>query len=329
MAGTSPIASRILGEAADWLVRLREGGLSPQEQQHFLQWQQRSQQHAAAWQRAQHILNDFDHVPAPLAKRLIPELAASAANTRQRRRLLAGLGLAALTAPTAWLATRHQLPGNLMLSADYRSGIGDIRNVRLPDGSLLVLNTASAVDLRFQHGERRIHLLAGEILVETSHDPAYADQPFLVQTAQGTATALGTRYSVRQFDNDTAVAVFNGRVAVRHNDGSQDATILQPGQSLRFGPDAQDIMGTVDDSALMWRQGMLVARDMQLSDLLKELGRYRPGWLGSTPTAGQLRVSGAFPLRDTDASLALLQDTLPVHIRQRTRYWVTVAHQSD
>jgi len=69
---------------------------------------------------------------------------------------------------------------------------------------------------------------------------------------------------------------------------------------------------------------MLLAQRMRLADLLDELGRYRRGVLRCHASVAALTVSGAFPLRDTDASLRLLQETLPVKISSLTGYWVTV-----
>lgn len=63
---------------------------------------------------------------------------------------------------------------------------------------------------------------------------------------------------------------------------------------------------------------------MRLDALVAELSRYRGGVLRCDPAVGALRVSGAFPLRDTDASLALLAKTLPVRIGGITRYWTVV-----
>ena len=69
---------------------------------------------------------------------------------------------------------------------------------------------------------------------------------------------------------------------------------------------------------------MMVARNMRLADLLAELGRYRPGVLRCHDDVAGLSVSGAFPLQDTDASLRLLQDTLPIRVSSLTRYWVAI-----
>ena len=213
-----------------------------------------------------------------------------------------------------------------MILADHASGVGEIRELSLPDGTRLVLNTRSAVDVRFDARERRLVLRAGEILVETAPDPAAVKRPFLVETAHGQARALGTLYTVRQLDAATAVSVYDGQVALRRAGQAQPFTVLAPGQSLRFSADWRSPVGSAEPADLAWRRGMLVAKGMRLDALLAELGRYRRGLLYSTADAAPLRVSGAFPLHDTDAGLALLARTMPVRVVRRTPYWVTVEH---
>jgi transmembrane sensor len=58
--------------------------------------------------------------------------------------------------------------------------------------------------------------------------------------------------------------------------------------------------------------------------VLAELSRYRPGYLGCAPEVAGLRLSGTFLLDDSEAVLANLQDSLPVHVRRLTRYWVRI-----
>jgi len=58
--------------------------------------------------------------------------------------------------------------------------------------------------------------------------------------------------------------------------------------------------------------------------LVAELARYHRGVLRCDPAAADLTVSGAFPVADTEASLALLAKSLPVRIGRATSYWITV-----
>ncbi|CAM4212607.1 FecR domain-containing protein [Kerstersia similis] len=323
------IDARVLGEAADWLVRMQEGSLDEGEQRRFDEWCQRSGQHVEAWRRAQSVLGTFCQVPEGLGRCLLPELAGNAGrNWEGRRRALRGLGVFALAAPAIWLLLR-QMPAHLDWSAHYRSAVGQMREVYLPDGTLVVLNTATAVALDFSATARRVRLLAGEILISTQPDNEPQPRPFFVETAQGTAQALGTRYSVRQYGDATSVAVFDGRVLVRRKGDERALALLEPGQGLWFADEGTPQSFEARDTSLMWREGMLMARDMPLGELLQELGRYRHGVLNVSPAARDLRVSGAFPLADTDGSLVLLAETLPIQVRRRTRYWVTVMRADE
>ena len=77
-----------------------------------------------------------------------------------------------------------------------------------------------------------------------------------------------------------------------------------------------------------WVDGLIVTRNMRLGDFLQEVGRYRHGYLTCTTDIADLRLSGAFRLEDTDKLLAILPQTLPVQLRYRTRWWVTLERQS-
>jgi transmembrane sensor len=54
------------------------------------------------------------------------------------------------------------------------------------------------------------------------------------------------------------------------------------------------------------------------------LARYRSGVLRCDPQVADLLLTGSYPLDDSERVLSLLEDSLPVSIVRRTRYWVTV-----
>lgn len=300
-------------------MRMQCGDLSPSEQQHFEQWRLRSPAHAQAWERAQSVLATFDQVPGD-----INAAALRALSRPTRRRAILGLCLAGATVPWVWRAA-SETPWRAW-SADYQTATGERRTVMLADGTQLVMNTNSAVDVVFATTERRLHLLAGEILVTTGHERGQGgtSRPFIVETAQGTAQALGTRFSVRCLQDTTRLAVFEGAVAVRPRLASVAATLVSAGQQRTFGAHDAHTPVDADVSDIAWEQGMVIAKDMRLQALVAELARYRRGVLRTDPEVADLRVSGAFPLADVDASLTLLTRTLPVDIRTVTRYWTSI-----
>lgn len=310
------INPQILGEAADWLVQLHSGTATPSDRQAIEQWRSRSAEHAQAWQRAESLLGEFRSVPANLAIQTLQR--ASRKEGLSRRQTLTRLGLLLMAGPLG--IASQQLPWQ-QWTADQRTAVGEQKNLQLPDGSQLLLNTDSAVDVAFNPHERRVMLLNGEVLISTATD--LGARPFIVETPQGTARALGTRFCVRTEGSTSLVSVLEGQVLVTPQLLQQGRT-LNAGERQRFKLNRLDAPTRFDIAAVSWDKGMLLADNMRLDELLGELSRYRPGVLRCHPDVAALRVSGAFSLRDTDASLRLLSDTLPLNVSRLTRYWLSV-----
>ncbi|BBP75859.1 FecR domain-containing protein [Pseudomonas gingeri] len=315
---TQAINPHILGEAADWLVQLHSGTATAADRQAIEQWRQRSAEHAQAWQRAQAILGDFRSVPAGIALQTLKQ--AERQHGLGRRQALTRLGLLLLAGPigVAWQHASWE-----QWSADQRTAVGEQKTLTLTDGTQVVLNTDSSLDIAFSGHERRLILLTGEILISTARDPAPAYRPFIVETPQGTARALGTRFNVRIDGHRSEVAVLEGAVELKAQAGGPGST-LQVGQRAGMRHSRVEPPESFDTTSLTWDRGMLLARNLRLAQVLDELGRYRPGVLRYQADVAEMRVSGAFSLKDTDSSLQLLQNTLPLKVSRLTRYWVSV-----
>ncbi|EIU3515324.1 FecR domain-containing protein, partial [Pseudomonas aeruginosa] len=203
-------------------------------------------------------------------------------------------------------------------SADYATGVGERRRLALADGSRLELNSDTAVDVRFDAGERRLLLLRGEIQLSTGQDP----RPLHVYSAEGRLRPVGTRFDVRQFAERTRVAVHEGAVQVENHAGQ--GLLLPSGRQLDFDRERLGVPQPLPVGSGAWTDGMLVAAGIRLDEFLAEVARYRPGRLGCDPRIGGLRISGSYPLDDSERILAALPAVLPVEVRRVTRYWVGV-----
>ncbi|MFF7395828.1 FecR domain-containing protein [Achromobacter sp. NPDC008082] len=315
---TGVIDPAILEEAAGWLVRFQSETLSASDHAAFERWRHRSAAHGAAWQRVEAMLRGFGQVPAGIGGETLRRL-----ERPGRRQAMRALGALLVLGPAGWLGWRA-LPWREW-AADVRTATGQQRHLALADGTRLVLNTASAVDIQFTPAQRVLWLRAGEILLTTGNDPSPTYRPFIVRTTQGTIRALGTRFMVRDESASIRVAVFDGAVEIRPQDAGAAAVVLPAGQQTVFDAHAVAPQAAVDAGAASWEQGMLAVRNGRLADLVDELARYRRGVLRCDPAVADLRVSGAFPLADIDGSLRLLEKTLPVRISHVTPFWTTVA----
>jgi len=299
-------------QAARWYVRLADAQDSAEEQAQWQAWHDSDPLHRQAWQRMQAAGSSFGGLPQRLAASTL--LGAGQA----RRQVLYGLALLLGGGVFASLGWRSDLRREW--TADLRSGIGERREVRLADGSRLLLDTDSAVDVHFDGQQRQLLLHRGRILVDTASD--FAARPFSVATRFGRVLALGTRFTVSVGERDAEAAVLEKAVEVSLDRGQP--VRLEAGQQVRFGPAGIGQVRGSDASVAAWQEGSLIAIDLPLGELLEQLSRYRPGLLQCDPAVAGMRISGAFPIDDTEMALTALEASFPLAVRRRTRYWVTV-----
>ncbi|MFZ4289576.1 FecR domain-containing protein [Variovorax sp. HJSM1_2] len=318
-AEPASIAPRILDEAADWLMQLNDSAVSDADRAAFERWRQSHPAHAQAWCRAEQLMQKFGGLPASLAMPALNRPLRARGPTR--RAAVTKLAALLAVAPAGWAA--WQMASRSGWTADYRTATGESRDVSLADGTLLTLSTASAVDVRFDATQRFIHLRAGEIWVQTAPDPSSPYRPFRVGTAQGQMQALGTRFSVRQQEGRTQLAVLESAVRIEPRNAASQ--LVPAGQQITFTDSSVAEMLPVDESAVAWRHGMLLADKLRLADFCAELDRWRSGFLRVDPAVADVRISGAFPLAEPERALRMLVSTYPLEAVTRLRgYWLTL-----
>lgn len=321
-------------QAIDWLVRLDSGHAGEQDRQAFEHWLHQSPLHAQAWVQVQRRLSGGVE-PALLQLRQHGEgtaalglqaLVAPVPTQARRRGLLRG-GVAALLASTAtgWLLHR-QIPLTT-LAADLRTGTGQRSHHRLPDGSDIELEARSAVDIAFSDRQRLVRLREGALLAQVAASaPGLGPRPFVVQSAQGTVQALGTRFMVRQAEGRTLVHVLQHSVLLTSLSGRQHR--LDEGRSAWMDADGIDEQGTQHLAPAAWADGVIDVRDQPLGEVIEALRPYQAGILRISPEAARLRIFGVFPLARPEQVLQDLVDTHPIRVR-RWGPWLTLIDVRD
>ncbi|WHS60564.1 FecR family protein [Pseudomonas sp. G2-4] len=311
---------QVVRQAINWLLRLRNHAANPTLRQQCDAWRAAHPEHELAWQRVQSLHNELTSnlraVPGAHIALDTLENSAQRLGRRQALKLLSGI---ALMGSAAWLGKDL---GWQPWSADFATATGERRGFQLPDGTRLELNTGSAVDLDYTARQRLISLARGEIMVTCGRDPG---RPLLVQSRHGLFEGLDGRFVVRQDSDCTRLSVTRGSVAIRSHRNDNGAPIqVTAGQSYVITPSTATLAPSLDMDAGAWADGLIVTRNMRLEDFLNEVGRYRPGYLKCAASIADLRLSGVFRLEDTDQVLAVLPRMLPVQLRYRTRWWVTL-----
>lgn len=319
-------------QAAAWIVRLSADDEADRAiaRAGFEAWKRADLRHADAAADMERLIGQLSRARdsgggAPARKAL-----QTAFRGQRRRRVrsagVALLALCALLLPT-WLALHSYPPGWLL--ADLRTNTGVWRTHTLEDGSRITLAGDSAVNWHFDGQRRALELVRGEVLVDVAHD---ASRPFVVDTAQGSIRALGTRFVVDRDGAVTELTMLQSRVAVRtaaQRALNQEATlVVDAGQRVRIGADSISSATAIDVRSVddAWRYHQLVIADRPLAEVLDALNRQRPGLIRYDRAAlDGIRVSAVLPLDDTDRALQLLLNNFPqLRIRTVTSYLVLV-----
>ena len=274
-------------QAADWFAQLRSE-TDAETRAAFAQWRAADPAHAAAYAQVEALWDDADLTAALFA----------GPPAVQRRPWLGRIAAAAVMALGLVGLLQVSGAGDTLL-ADHSAGSGLPQRVALRDGSQLLLDAGTAVDVDYSDKARRVILRRGRVLADVRPDTT---RPFTVTSGDVTAQALGTVYTVARDGNGAAVSVREGEVLVTAaGDAGQ---VLQAGQALTAGG-AQVQPITAGDFA--WTENRLVFTDRPLGAVLADLDRYWPGviWVRDAQLAA-LPVSGSYRLNDPSEVVAAL-----------------------
>ncbi len=311
-----------LAEASAWFARRRAGQTSTADDARWHAWLAASPGHREAWQLVERVGQRFAAVRSSDARDPAVHALRQAQQPRAgRRRLLAG-AMAAITAGAAgWAIHRPaSLPAWMQAwTSDAATGVGEIRQMRLADGSDLWLNAMSAIDLAFTNDLRRVRLKRGEIRIATRPD---ARRGFEVVTPQGRLRALGTRFTVRLDSESTLVAVFDGAVAVGRPEGVE--TVIPAGRQARLTRQGVAALQPAEAARDAWSRGILIADGTPLGDVVRELDRYFGGWIQLDAKAAALPVYGSYPALDPRRTLAMLASVMPLEVHEPVPGWLRI-----
>lgn len=224
---------------------------------------------------------------------------------RKKRSGASAVGLLslALLAALVWLDPAYH-------SSHYLSTTGQRQTLHLADGSQVVLDGASELNVSWHLRSRRSELVHGQALFEVS---AKIYRPFLVDAGTAAVKVVGTRFNVSRERDDVRVTVAEGRVAVQADNAS---SLLGAGQQVQVHAGQLGATASVDAAAVMaWRSGQLVFESTPLAEVVTVIQRYhaKPIRL-SDPTLGSLPVSGVFDSAQVERLLTLLPGILPLTV---------------
>lgn len=288
--------------AARWRIRRSEPDFSANERAAFEAWIAEPA-HAVAFAKVDRAwdllgsLNDGD-VEEPLPQRHMFS-----------RRAMAAAVVAAIGTGAFWLARDE---GQRISTA-----LGEHRAMRLSDGSLVLLNTDTAVDVEFARTSRTINLLRGEAVFKVAKDPR---RPWRVNVAGMRVEALGTTFGVRTNGIESRVLMLEGLVRISNPKQAPINGYASTGNVALVNRSAVRVMSPAVgeiDRLLSWRHGVLEFNGQTIQQIAEEFNRYnKTKIIVANPETAQLKFGGRFGTIESRKFVDALSSSFPVRAIQ-------------
>ena len=325
----------IAAQAAKWFVANREP-LDATQKAEFGEWLRRSRRHEEEYLTLLRLARRLQRASAeaPYVDSLLggvrSEDAASVrpigARRSARRAMLprhpwlyaaAAAGIACVGVLVYRGSVERHPPGQV-LSQHYLTGHGQQLTQSLADGSVLRLDTDSAVTVRYEQGLRQVEIERGQAVFTVAHDPA---RTFRVTAGSAQVVAIGTQFDVYLQGEVTLVTVVEGRVSVGASRGArtdvgQRAMASSMPVELSAGQQARVVRGLlpappsqVDTGRVTaWLHRQIAFEHEALSVVAAEFSRYSPTPVEiESPELRALAVSGVFNVDDSESFVAFLR----------------------
>ena len=335
---TFPDTAAIDVEAAAWVARFDAGDVSAKDQAAFQEWLNRSALHREAIAAYGNLWSEFDALRQltaadepgrkagardshpVLLKRARPWLAACAAAVIA----VAGGTVLFHPKPQSFAKAENHPPTRFF----YETAVGGQRRITLADGSSVILNTNSRLDVDFSGNRRNVHLVRGEAYFEVVHDKT---RPFTVTADNYVVRDIGTAFDVHLSKAGLVeVRVTKGSVEVAAATGhvSGDAKslgVIVAGHDIVLGQKVEraEVVASADmGRKLAWRQGELIYTGQPLGEVLADVGRYSDIKIElADPALENLPVGGAFRTDQINAIFAALENNFGLHAE-----WIDPQH---
>lgn len=176
----------------------------------------------------------------------------------------------------------------------------DVRQLALPDGSQVALNSNSRISYREDFDSHRQVKLEGEAFFEV----VKSSNPFTVASENLLVTVLGTSFNVLDRGKDNAaVYTISGRVQVNAN---ATKVVLQANEFCRItGEDLQKGEG-FDQNIIAWKTDVLTFQQQPLEEVFRTLEKYYDVSFDRGDTT-DCKVTVTFNDKDLEQAIAMLR----------------------
>ena len=335
--GPPAVSDEIAGAAASWVAQVHDPTRGPEIEERLRAWLQVSEDHRRAFRRMEDAWERAGEIrlrapsEAPSARRPARFIRRPGVLTRGPRPAAAAVAAAAVTAAAVVAA--------VVLVRGWRgdstvTGVGQQQTRVLSDGTRVLLNTDTRIEVSYDEHARRVRLVHGEAWLNVSHHPSW---PFLVRVDGEEIRAVGTSFIVRHDDDhDLSVTLVEGRIIVAPIGAGaapplQSAQVMAPGQRLTLSEHHAPAFDRPELGRITaWRRGQVDFDRTPLRDAAEEMNRYSDTHVVvADAQAAQLSVGGVFRAGDSEEFVRVVTAAFGLRAERRGDDIVLSAADAD
>jgi transmembrane sensor len=312
-------------DAVDWALKRQQGPWSETEEKAFQAWLADNPANRSAMAQCEAVNATLRNIQAEQLAGLRAQLLIDKSQldpspppkTKHKPLQIAAIACLPMLLTAALSAAWYQFWP--VEQTQLQTSVGEIKQVKLGDGTQLTLDTNTQLDVQYTRARRTVEI----------------SRPFTVTVPQAQVQVLGTVFDVRWTPDHSGtegpvITVKQGHVAVEHHINDHWApfinyahrTELIPVQQLALDTKGKTIeLRNLQASALPeWTSHRITVVNARLDELLAELNRYStiPWRLGDQELAS-LKVSASFDVRNKRAIAEILNQALPLKVVQQNQ----------
>ena len=223
--------------------------------------------------------------------------------------------------------------------AVHSTPLGESRVVELSDGSRIILNSLSRVDVSLGENWRALTLQYGEAQFDVAPD---ATRPFVVRAGNHVVRAIGTAFNIRKRETEVEVLVTHGVVSLANVSEQDDLAIgsmgwvepavvqpvfaqnkIEAGESAELRqtrtPKIKPVLPEEMASKLAWQQGEIIFHGESLEEVINEVNRYTAAKIYIVdPNIKEIPIGGRFKTGEVQALLDILEHGFDIKATVKT-----------
>ncbi len=296
---------QLLDEAIEWISKLNDGILSTEDNQVFIDWVNSSADHRRAYQEMSEVWQLTENVQNISEFRQEAEEALQKEPASESNKVGLMAAVASIVVFVGILFTQF-LPSTVSIEERrLTSLIGETKNIKLDDGSKVILNTNTLIEVVFSNKERSLKLIKGEALFEVAHDQK---RPFIVDIGNGYVRAIGTAFNIKKEASNTVITVTEGIVKIDKPNSNAESIKAIKNDQVIVGKQANISVRNIDITpSLSWIDLQLTYLDTPIENVLNDLSTYFEVPLSvHDDSLKKLTVNGTLNVDDPEQALSVL-----------------------